>query len=107
VDADPIDAESRRKHAGWSCAGRRAKISGAAGPGTTSVQLPRVVEKDGQIYGGLMAEENVDAAGPNVMDMFDAETDRSLVCRVCGSLVAAAGEYPKAHCDWHETPNGA
>ncbi|MCW2764274.1 MAG: hypothetical protein JWO11_233 [Nocardioides sp.] len=71
------------------------------------VQLPRVVEKDGQIYGGLMAEENVDAAGPDVMNMFDAETDRSLVCRVCGSLVAAAGEYPKAHWDWHETPNGA
>jgi hypothetical protein len=67
---------------------------------------PWVARKNGQIYGGHMAEEDVDAAGPDVMRMFDSQTDRSLVCRVCGSLVAASGEYPRAHWDWHETPNG-
>ena len=54
-----------------------------------------------------MAEENVDAAGPDVLDMFDTQTDFGLVCRVCGSLVAVAGQYPKAHWDWHEASNGA
>jgi hypothetical protein len=56
-----------------------------------------------------MAEGNVDAAEPDVMDLFDTDTDTrpGLVCRVCGSLVAAAGEYPKAHWDWHEASNGA
>ncbi len=41
------------------------------------------------------------------MDLFDTQADRSLVCRVCGSLVAAAGQYTKAHWDWHEASNGA
>jgi len=54
-----------------------------------------------------MAEENADAAGQDVMDMFDTETDLGLVCRVCGSLVAEAGEYPRAHWDWHNASNGA
>lgn len=53
-----------------------------------------------------MAEENQDASGPDVMTMFDT-TDLALVCRVCGSLVAAAGDYPQAHWDWHEATNGA
>lgn len=53
----------------------------------------------------------MDAAEPDVMEMFDSDagTDASggLVCRVCGSLVSSAGEYARAHWDWHETPNGA
>lgn len=60
-----------------------------------------------RIYGVSMAQRDVDAAEPDVMDMFDTDTDLGLVCRVCGSLVAAAGEYPRAHWDWHEAPNGA
>lgn len=66
-----------------------------------------MVEGNGQIYGGLMDEENVDAADLDIMNMFDTQADVGLVCRVCGSLVAAAGEYPKAHWDWHEATNGA
>ena len=54
-----------------------------------------------------MAEGNADAAVPDVLDLFDQSSADSLVCRVCGSLVAATGEYPRAHWDWHETPNGA
>ena len=48
-----------------------------------------------------------DAAEPDIMDMFDTGTDLGLVCRVCGSLVASSGEYPRAHWDWHEASNGA
>lgn len=66
-----------------------------------------MVEENGRIYGGLMAEENEEAAGPEIMAMFDTDTDLRLVCRVCGSLVAGAGEYPQAHWDWHEATNGA
>jgi hypothetical protein len=65
---------------------------------------PRV---DHPSYRGLMAENDVDAPEPDIMSMFDTDTGTGLVCRVCGSLVADAGEYPKAHWDWHETPNGA
>ena len=56
-----------------------------------------------------MAEGIAGAAEPDVLDMFDdgTSTGDSLVCRVCGSLVAAAGEYPRAHWDWHEASNGA
>jgi hypothetical protein len=54
-----------------------------------------------------MADEPTEAAEPDVMALFDADTDAGLVCRVCGSLVAASGDYPRAHWDWHETPNGA
>jgi hypothetical protein len=54
-----------------------------------------------------MVGDNVDAAEPDVMAIFDSRTDHSLVCRVCGSLVAAEGEYPRAHWDWHEATNGA
>jgi hypothetical protein len=55
-----------------------------------------------------MAEERVDEAGPDIMEIFDAETNLGgLVCRVCGSMVAATGEYPRAHWDWHEASNGA
>lgn len=66
-----------------------------------------MVEREGSPYGGLMAEEDVDAAEPDVMDLFDTDADRGIVCRVCGSLVAAGGAYPKAHWDWHEASNGA
>jgi hypothetical protein len=54
-----------------------------------------------------MVEGNADAAKPVVMDMFDADSGVGLVCRVCGSLVAATGDYPKAHWAWHEASNGA
>ncbi|WP_297736267.1 hypothetical protein [Nocardioides sp.] len=56
-----------------------------------------------------MAQEDTDATEPPVLDMFDTEADNaeSMVCRVCGSLVSASGPYPRAHWDWHETPNGA
>jgi hypothetical protein len=56
-----------------------------------------------------MAGEEAEAPESLVLDMFDAEagTETGLVCRVCGSLVAASGDYPQAHWDWHETPNGA
>ena len=50
-----------------------------------------MVEREGSPYGGLMAEEDVDAAEPDVMDLFDTDADRGIVCRVCGSLVAAGG----------------
>jgi len=61
----------------------------------------------GQTYGGLMAEDSMDAAAPDVMAMFDTQADGGLVCRVCGSMVAAAAEYSRAHWDWHEASNGA
>jgi len=54
-----------------------------------------------------MTEGDLDAAELDVMDMFDTDTDLGLVCRVCGVLVATAGQYPKAHWDWHEASNGA
>ena len=54
-----------------------------------------------------MTEEEVDASEPDVMNIYDTGTDFALVCRVCGSLVASAGEYPRAHWDWHEASNGA
>lgn len=66
-----------------------------------------LVKVSGQTYRGLMVEGNVDAAEPDVMAIFDTGSDLGLVCRVCGSLVAAAGEYPRAHWDWHEAANGA
>ena len=54
-----------------------------------------------------MGDDDVDAVGPEVRDIFDTVTGTGLVCRVCGSLVAGSGEYPKAHWDWHEASNGA
>ncbi len=59
-------------------------------------------------YGCQMAEEETDTPEPSVLDMFDTEPDTAsgLVCRVCGSLVSATGDYPRAHWDWHEVPNG-
>lgn len=58
-----------------------------------------------------MAEEPADTESDVIMDIFDAGNDAGndagLVCRVCGSLVPATGEYPKAHWDWHEASNGA
>jgi hypothetical protein len=40
------------------------------------------------------------------MQIFDRLED-SLACRVCGALVAAGGDYARAHWDWHEASNGA
>jgi hypothetical protein len=54
-----------------------------------------------------MTEPDEDSSASNVMDMFDTDTAHGVVCRVCGSLVAATDEYRQAHWDWHETPNGA
>ena len=54
-----------------------------------------------------MSERGTDATEPDVLDMFDEGPSGAVVCRVCGSLVSAAGEYRRAHWDWHETPNGA
>ena len=54
-----------------------------------------------------MAEGDVEAAEPAVMEMFDTDTPTGLVCRVCGAMVAATGPYPRAHWDWHEASNGA
>ena len=54
-----------------------------------------------------MADGNIDAPEPDIMDMFDTVSDSGLVCRVCGSLVADTDDYPKAHWDWHEASNGA
>jgi hypothetical protein len=53
-----------------------------------------------------MAEEEVDPAELDV-DIFDTTAGSGLVCRVCGSLVATGGDYPRAHYDWHEAANGA
>jgi len=54
-----------------------------------------------------MTEGTTGGAEPDFMDMFDAGAGESLVCRVCGSLVAGTAEYPRAHWDWHEATNGA
>ena len=54
-----------------------------------------------------MTAENADAPEPDIMAMYDVVDDLALVCRVCGSLVASSGEYPRAHWDWHEASNGA
>lgn len=54
-----------------------------------------------------MTDADVSGAEPNVMELYDTETATGLVCRVCGSMVAAAAPYPKAHWDWHEASNGA
>jgi hypothetical protein len=54
-----------------------------------------------------MTEEEADAAEADIMNLFDTGTDVGLLCRVCGSLVASMGEYPRAHWDWHEASNGA
>ena len=66
-----------------------------------------------------MTEGSADTAEPDVMELFDRPAEDAggadgasvargaLACRVCGALVAATGPYPRAHWDWHETPNGA
>ena len=71
------------------------------------IHLCTVAPPTCRIYGGLMTEEDRDASEPDVMGIYDTGTDVGLVCRVCGSLVASTGEYPRAHWDWHEAPNGA
>lgn len=54
-----------------------------------------------------MAEEDVETPESDVMSIFDTHDEGSLVCRVCGSLVSARGQYPGAHYDWHEASSGA
>ena len=58
-------------------------------------------------YGGWMDEGDTGAAEPDIMGLFDSDTDLGLVCRVCGSLVASSSPYPRAHWDWHEATPGA
>lgn len=58
-------------------------------------------------YRGRMAGHDAEATEPDVMGIFDARAGQGLVCRVCGSLVADTGDYPRAHWDWHEAANGA
>jgi hypothetical protein len=86
--------EPRRRRA------RNAVAVRADRPGT-------VAAPTGRTYGGSMTEEEVDASEPDIMDIYDVVTDLALVCRVCGSLVASSGAYPRAHWDWHEASNGA
>ncbi|HYH35219.1 MAG TPA: hypothetical protein VD814_08740 [Nocardioides sp.] len=50
---------------------------------------------------------STDAPEPDVMEMYDGDTHSDLTCRVCGALVARAGDYPRVHWDWHEAANGA
>lgn len=54
-----------------------------------------------------MSEQARDQAGPDLIDMFDADAGPQPVCRVCGSLVADTSDYRQAHWDWHEASNGA
>jgi hypothetical protein len=54
-----------------------------------------------------MTQEEPDTSEPDIMNIYDTGTDVGLVCRVCGSVVAPTGEYPRAHWDWHEASNGA
>lgn len=54
-----------------------------------------------------MTEEELETSEPDIMSIYDTDTAVGLVCRVCGSLVASTGEYPRAHWDWHEASNGA
>jgi hypothetical protein len=54
-----------------------------------------------------MSDPAQEATEPDLSDMFDAGAGPGLVCRVCGSLVAESGPYPRAHWDWHEASNGA
>jgi hypothetical protein len=55
-----------------------------------------------------MTEATPDAPGPDVMELFDDDSETpGLSCRVCGVLVARHGDYPKVHWDWHEASNGA
>jgi hypothetical protein len=53
-----------------------------------------------------MTEQTTDASEPDHLEIFD-DTGDSLTCRVCGSLVSAAGDYARVHWDWHEAANGA
>lgn len=58
-------------------------------------------------YRERMSDETQEAPEPDLTDMFDADAGPALVCRVCGSVVAETGDYPRAHWDWHEASNGA
>lgn len=48
----------------------------------------------------------MDASEPDMMTIYD-EVSGGLACRVCGSLVPAAGDYAQIHWDWHEASHGA
>jgi hypothetical protein len=48
----------------------------------------------------------VSSPEPDLSTFYDESSAAGLICRVCGSLVAREGQYPRAHWDWHEAPNG-
>jgi hypothetical protein len=54
-----------------------------------------------------MNGSTADAPEPDVMGIYDDGSEAGLTCRVCGSLIARLGDYPKVHWDWHEASNGA
>jgi hypothetical protein len=54
-----------------------------------------------------MTDSSADLSEPDVMRIYDELAPDSLACRVCGALVARAGDYPRIHWDWHEASNGA
>jgi hypothetical protein len=54
-----------------------------------------------------VADDVANEADPDVLGIFDSHSGAARVCRVCGSLVAAADDYLQAHWDWHEASNGA
>ena len=43
---------------------------------------------------------------PDPMEIFDLH-ELGLCCRACGGLVAAEGDWPRVHWEWHEATNGA
>ncbi len=59
------------------------------------------------VYRGGMTGSPADAPEPDVMEIYDDSSDAGLTCRVCGSLIARLGDYPRVHWDWHEASNGA
>jgi hypothetical protein len=74
-------------------------------PGSGSAAMARARNLT---YCGPMADTSSGGADPEVMEMYDdSRAELGLICRVCGCLVAQAGEYPRAHWDWHEATNGA
>ena len=54
-----------------------------------------------------MSESGSSPAEPEELEIFDVLSEGRLACRVCGALVARAGDYARVHWDWHEAANGA
>ena len=54
-----------------------------------------------------MSDPTPAQAQPDELELFDEVSDEHLACRVCGALVLRAGDYARAHWEWHEAANGA